>query len=81
RRLGGAELAHQDFDCRIGAFAVRFGTHDEIIGLDADERADLERGATTEVDVINGGVCTTAAKAGVASPFNARIVELVHECE
>jgi len=42
---------------------------------------DLERGATTEVDVINGGVCTTAAKAGVASPFNARIVELVHECE
>lgn len=42
---------------------------------------DLERGATTEVDVINGGVCATAAKAGVPSPFNARIVELVHECE
>lgn len=42
---------------------------------------DLERGAITEVDVINGGVCATAAKAGVPSPFNARIVELVHECE
>lgn len=42
---------------------------------------DLERGATTEVDVINGGVCATAAKVGVPSPFNARIVELVHECE
>ncbi|MGV9801754.1 ketopantoate reductase family protein [Mycobacterium sp. NPDC003449] len=42
---------------------------------------DLERGASTEVDVINGGVCVTAEKAGVASPLNARIVELVHDCE
>lgn len=42
---------------------------------------DLERGAITEVDVINGGVCSTAEKAGVPCPLNARIVELVHDCE
>jgi len=42
---------------------------------------DLERGAVTEVDVINGGVASTAATAGITSPLNARIVQLVHDCE
>lgn len=42
---------------------------------------DLERGAVTEVDVINGGVAATAASAGIPSPLNTRIVELVHDCE
>ena len=42
---------------------------------------DLERGAVTEVDVINGGVTSTAASAGIPSPLNTRIVELVHDCE
>ncbi|OUS94574.1 ketopantoate reductase family protein [Rhodococcus sp. NCIMB 12038] len=42
---------------------------------------DLERGAVTEVDVINGGVSSAAATAGVLSPLNSRIVELVHDCE
>lgn len=42
---------------------------------------DLERGAVTEVDVINGGVASTAATAGINSPLNTRIVQLVHACE
>jgi 2-dehydropantoate 2-reductase len=42
---------------------------------------DLERGARTEVDVINGGVVQAAQRAGLAAPLNARIAEMVHECE
>ncbi|AYJ47279.1 ketopantoate reductase family protein [Rhodococcus sp. P1Y] len=42
---------------------------------------DLERGALTEVDVINGGVTATAAKVAVSAPLNSRIVDIVHECE
>ncbi|BDY27822.1 ketopantoate reductase family protein [Mycolicibacterium mageritense] len=54
---------------------------DRLGATKASMLQDLERGAVTEVDVINGGVCATAEKAGVASPLNARIVELVHDCE
>lgn len=42
---------------------------------------DLERGAITEVDVINGGVSATARSLGIASPLNDRVVEIVHACE
>lgn len=42
---------------------------------------DLERGALTEVDVINGGVVTTASRLGMPSRLNARIVDIVHDCE
>lgn len=42
---------------------------------------DLERGAATEVDDINGGVVRKGAQANTPTPLNQRIVELVHECE
>jgi 2-dehydropantoate 2-reductase len=42
---------------------------------------DLERGAVTEVDVINGGVVSSAERAGGTSPLNAWVVQFVHECE
>lgn len=42
---------------------------------------DLERGAKTEVDVINGGVVEHGQTHEVPTPLNARIVELVHEIE
>jgi 2-dehydropantoate 2-reductase len=42
---------------------------------------DIERGARTEVDVINGGVADTARKIGRSAPLNASIVEIVHEYE
>lgn len=41
---------------------------------------DLERGASTEVDVINGGVVEYGVRAGVPTPLNTRIVDLVHDC-
>lgn len=42
---------------------------------------DLERGAKTEVDVINGGVVEKGRKYGVDTPLNERIVEMVHAME
>jgi 2-dehydropantoate 2-reductase len=42
---------------------------------------DLERGAATEVDVINGGVAATARRLGVTAPLNSRVVEIVHAFE
>jgi 2-dehydropantoate 2-reductase len=42
---------------------------------------DLERGAKTEVDVINGGVVERGREYGVKTPLNERVVELVHAME
>jgi 2-dehydropantoate 2-reductase len=42
---------------------------------------DLERGAKTEVDVINGGVLQRGREYGVQTPLNARVVELMHSME
>jgi 2-dehydropantoate 2-reductase len=42
---------------------------------------DLERGAKTEVDVINGAVVKRGQAHGVLTPVNERVVELVHVME
>jgi 2-dehydropantoate 2-reductase len=42
---------------------------------------DLERGAKTEVDVINGAVVEKSREYGVETPLNARIVDLMHAME
>ena len=42
---------------------------------------DLERGAKTEVDVINGAVVAKGREYGVETPLNARVVELMHSME
>jgi 2-dehydropantoate 2-reductase len=42
---------------------------------------DIERGARTEVDVINGGVVSTARKVGASAPMNASVVEVVQGFE
>jgi 2-dehydropantoate 2-reductase len=42
---------------------------------------DVERGAITEVDVINGAVVQRAIGLGAQAPHNRVIVELVHEFE
>jgi 2-dehydropantoate 2-reductase len=42
---------------------------------------DLERGARTEVDVINGGVVERGREHGVETPFNERVVALMHAME
>ena len=42
---------------------------------------DLEQGRATEVDVVNGGVAGRGRAHGIATPFNDRVVELVHAME
>ncbi|MBA2713475.1 MAG: ketopantoate reductase family protein, partial [Rubrobacteraceae bacterium] len=42
---------------------------------------DLERGAKTEVDVINGGVVERGREYGVEAPLNEHVVELMHAME
>jgi 2-dehydropantoate 2-reductase len=42
---------------------------------------DLEQGRATEVDVVNGGVAGRGREHGIATPFNDRVVELVHAME
>jgi 2-dehydropantoate 2-reductase len=42
---------------------------------------DLERGAKTEVDVINGGVVERGTEYGVETPFNERVVDIMHTME
>lgn len=42
---------------------------------------DLERGALTEVDVINGGVVATAERLGIPAPLNSEIVAIIHDAE
>lgn len=41
----------------------------------------LERGRLTEVDYLNGYIVDKAKAMGVATPLNARLVELIHEIE
>lgn len=42
---------------------------------------DLEAGRPTEVDWINGEVVRLAGSLGQQAPINARLAELVHDCE
>ena len=42
---------------------------------------DLEQGRATEVDVVNGGVAERGRAHSIATPFNDRVVELVHAME
>lgn len=42
---------------------------------------DLEKGAKTEVDVINGGVVEKGREYGVATPLNEHVVGLMHTME
>jgi 2-dehydropantoate 2-reductase len=38
---------------------------------------DLEKGRKTEVDCINGVVCQKGRKAGIATPYNDKVLELI----
>jgi 2-dehydropantoate 2-reductase len=42
---------------------------------------DLEQGRATEVDVVNGGVARRGRAHSIRTPFNDRVVELVHAME
>lgn len=49
--------------------------------LKASMLQDLEKGKKTEVDAINGVVCAFGSKAGVPTPMNDKVVEIVHNIE
>ena len=42
---------------------------------------DLEKGKKTEVDFINGIVSTYGRKYGVPTPYNDKVVEIIHSVE
>ena len=42
---------------------------------------DLEQGRATEVDVVNGGVAERGRAHSIPTPFNDRVVEVVHAME
>jgi len=44
-------------------------------------RQDLEAGRRTEVDAIGGAIVRAGARAGVATPVNARLVAAIHDAE
>ncbi|MBR1870113.1 MAG: 2-dehydropantoate 2-reductase [Bacteroidales bacterium] len=49
--------------------------------LKASMLQDLEKGKLTEVDSINGSVCAAGRKAGVPTPCNDAVVDIIHRCE
>ena len=42
---------------------------------------DLEKGKLCEVDAINGAVCSFGEKKHVPTPYNDRVVEVLHRME
>ncbi len=50
-------------------------------GLISSMLQDLRAGKKCEIDFINGVVCEFGKKHGVATPFDGRVVELVHAIE
>lgn len=49
--------------------------------LKASMLQDIERGKLTEVDAINGVVSTYGRKVGFPTPYNDKVVEIVHRIE
>ncbi len=49
--------------------------------LKASMLQDIEHGKKTEVDAINGSVCAYGRKVGVPTPFNDKVVEIIHAIE
>ena len=49
--------------------------------LKASMLQDVEKGKKTEVDSINGSVCAYGRKVGWPTPYNDKVVEIVHRIE
>jgi 2-dehydropantoate 2-reductase len=74
-------LAARDPDGRAGADEAIDALMDVVGATKSSMLQDIERGAATEVDVINGGVADRGAAVGVPTPLNERVVALVHAIE
>ncbi|HYM39580.1 MAG TPA: 2-dehydropantoate 2-reductase [Thermoplasmata archaeon] len=62
----------------FGARAGRVGGGWPVLGSTLQS---VRRGRPTEVDYLNGEVVAQGARLGIPTPFNAKVVELVHEVE
>ena len=60
--------------------ACRNGHTVRLVGSPLDDRI-IEHGKKTEIDFINGIVVEYGKKYGVATPYNQRVVEIVHGIE
>jgi 2-dehydropantoate 2-reductase len=74
-------LVVRDGSDRSGNEAALTTMMSRVAATKASMLQDLERGALTEVDVINGGVVSAARRLGLPSPLNTRVVQQVHACE
>ncbi len=68
------ELADRDDAALARMMAIAGNTKPSML-------QDLEQGRATEVDVVNGGVAGRGRAHSIATPFNDRVVELVHAME
>ena len=68
------ELAERDDAALARMMAIAGNTKPSML-------QDLEQGRATEVDVVNGGVAQRGREHAIATPFNDRVVELVHAME
>jgi 2-dehydropantoate 2-reductase len=50
-------------------------------GLKPSMLQDLEKGKRTEIDFINGTICDYGRKYGVPTPYNDKVVAMIHEIE
>lgn len=65
---------------RISSFIIPIAIKKHRL-LKASMLQDLEKGKKTEVDSINGVVATQGRKHGVPTPYNDKIISVVHGIE
>jgi 2-dehydropantoate 2-reductase len=69
---------------KLPNFAYRIASRFSV-GVDTDARSsmweDMAHGRPTEIDDLQGAIVRLAAKAGLAAPVNARVMELVKGVE
>lgn len=61
--------------------AFYYGIYDVARTGKASMLQDLEAGRLTEVDMLSGHVCKTGRELGIATPYNDKVVEIVHGIE
>ena len=68
----------EEMNFRREIYKLIFGPHRQ---LRASMLQDLDRGVRTEIDAINGVICETGRRHGVATPVNDEVVAVVHDAE
>lgn len=67
-----------DIQSKMPLYKKIWGPH---VKLKASMLQDLEKGHRSEIDYINGLICSKGREYGVPTPFNDKVVELVHEAQ